>query len=894
VPPKDFHFDPKSQAAVLVDVDYYIDMPNLLSRFPGTYFVCTVQPTAAAKGEGEYTFRFLPDNKMHYRVSGGAEYTHEIWDYSGDTLLVQDTGFLGKRVVAYHIDRKKVDDHHVVVMLSLIGAYNTPSFVPTSYLLEGKPLDRLRPVFGDHIVLDVISKDGISRSVAEVGSHNSVTLPKHQFDAVNAVAHVAKMPITPGMVASNIAPSSAVGLPTERLPPGHAAIVAGFIRVGLPHFPPVVYPPEDSFVPIWFAKHDYDAPVPLAGFGSPLIGPCYGFADSIAADERCITGRVEAFQDRQAIPLPPSYVGYMQEFTEFLIPEWLKHTGIPVDHDEVREKQDRPSQRAILDEAAVTGDSWLPKWSVFKKKETYVKPTDPRNISQSIPVVKEAYSRYIYAFDGGVMRYQPWYAFNKTPAEISQRVCEVLARARHSVLADGNRFDGHVNVNGRILERMCMLRYFNPCYYSGLNESMDAQIAIPGTTENGYKYNSGYSRGSGSLETANFNSVQTAFIDYAALRETTFNGAKLTPDQAWEKMGIYGGDDSLSTDVDPEKVKKASSIMGHDYDIEVVARGEIGVNFLNRQFGPDVWNGDVNSMSNPSRLLSKLWVGPARFLPYSKQALERFGERVSGYYRMDRNSPVIGGITRVSHALLGEYVEGELMPWDGKHSLEANWPNEDSGWMGDVFERFIPDFDWERFETWLESVETSQDPMMLLRAPLCTPAGFVTPAVKQPCVVGDNLIVPADKGKQELDGSLPGITTAAPDAPASTSSVASTVEEEPKPVLEVVVEDQPATQVATTAVQLAEGFVPVVDSRGRRARPKTGPKPVSVSNVPRTSDAGASKPPVISKKHTDPREWVKPKIRDDETAGDFTTRCIQWNKKRRQVAKRLGVVLPKD
>ena len=141
-------------------------------------------------------------------------------------------------------------------------------------------------------------------------------------------------------------------------------------------------------------------------------------------------------------------------------------------------------------------------------------------------------------------------------------------------------------------------------------------------------------------------------------------------------------------------------------------------------------------MSNPARLLSKLWVGPARFKPYSKEALERFAERVSGYYRMDRNSPVIGAICRVSHALLGERVEGELMPWDGKHSIEANWPNEDSGWMGDVFADFVPDFDWERFETWIEQIETTQDASLLLRAPLCTPPGPQPVVVKIPSVVG--------------------------------------------------------------------------------------------------------------------------------------------------------------
>jgi len=870
VPPKEFNFDPKSQAAILVDVDYYIDMPHLLAKYPGTYFVCAVQPTAAAKSEGEYTFRFLEGDRLHYRVSGGAEYTHEIWDYSGDTLLVEDVGFTSKRMVAYHVDRKHVDAHHVVIMLSVIGVFDALSILPTSYLLEGKRLERFRPVRKDHVVLDVVSSDGLSRSVACVGSHNAVTLPKSQFDAVEAVAMVAKMPITPGMVASNIAPSSATGLPTEKLPPGHAAIVAGFVRAGMPHFPPVVYPPQESFVPIWFAKHDYDAPVPLAGFGSPLMGPCFGFADSIAADERCIEGRVKAFLDRPRIPLPPKYVGFMSEFMEFLIPENMKHTGDPVDHDEVREKQDSPSQRAILEEAAVTGDSWSAKWSVFKKKETYQKPTDPRNISQSVPIVKETYSRYMYAFDREIMKSQPWYAFNKTPAEVAQRVCDVFVDAPHSVMCDGSRFDGHVELNSRILERMCMLRFFRPCHHSGVNEAMDDQIALPGTTEHQFKYHSGYSRGSGSLETANFNSIITAFIDYCALRQTTVNGVVLSPAQAWRRLGIYGGDDSLSWAVDPEMVKKASAVMGQDYEVEVVARGDLGVNFLNRQFGPDVWNGDVNSMANPARLLSKLWVGPSRFKPYSGQALERFAERISGYYRMDRNSPVIGAICRVSHDLLGERMEGELMPWDGKHSLEANWPNEDSGWMGDVFQRFVPDFDFERFEGWIASIWETRDPQLLLRAPLCTPAGLLPVVVKIASVVGDELVLPVpkdDKGKEELDEIVP------TPLPPSTEAAVDTPKCEPSL-------ESGSTSYTGSAVAVAEAFVPKVDSQGRRV-------------VEKQAQAAPAEPKQPAKAHTDPREWVVPKQRTNETKEVFQARLKQWEKKRREVAKRLGVALPK-
>jgi len=751
IPPREFWFNPETHAAILVDVDHYVDMVRLLAQHPGTYFVCTFTPTACAKSEGEYSFRFDRSGDVLYRVSGGAEYVHKVWDYSGDTLVVEDCGFVFKRVVVYHIDRKRVDDHHSIVMLTLVGHFTMPAVCPTSFLIQGKQLMRFNPVVGDHVVLDVVKADGLYRSVAIVGDYAAVTLPRSQFDAVHAVALAAKVPITPAMVASNIAPSSPAGLPTERLPPGHAAVIASYTRAGIPEFAPTVYPSGESMLTIMFDRHDYDAPVRLTGFGSPLIGPCYGFASSIASDDVCVSKRIEAFQGGLEQPIPPTLAGFMQEFIVFLVP--VAHRGHPVGDDEVRFRQSSPSQRAILERASVTGNRFKRAWSSFQKRETYPKVTDPRNISVAEPATKLAYSRYMYAFTDDIMSEQDWYAFNKTPYETALRVCEVLLRSHWSICADGSRFDGHVCRRARILERMVMLRYFAPEHHSGLNEAMNDQISLPGTTEFGRRYNSGFSRGSGSLETANFNSILTAFIGYCAHRNTCVNGARKSPEQAWASLGIYGGDDSLEGDVDADALQKSSELMGQKYEIEVIPRGSRGVEFLNRQFSEYVWEGDPNSMANPARLLAKLFVGPTNLV----DVLTRLAERLSGYRRMDGNSPVIGLITEVAEELLGDHIEGELMPYWGDCPADTNWPNEDSGWMRDLFDEFIPDFDYGRFNNWIDRLWETRDPQLLLQAPLCTSAGVTeSPVVKQTCIVGDALVDPPvamsdnQKGKLEV------------------------------------------------------------------------------------------------------------------------------------------------
>lgn len=852
VPAKEFHFDAAKHASILVDVDEHMDMPHFLASNPGVHFVCTFQPTESARGEGEYTFRFLADGQVEYRVSGGAVFNHHIWHYDGDTIIVEDKSFLTKTVVAYHMDRKAIDDHHVIIMLTLLGKFVIPTGLPSSAVIAGTALKRLNPICGNHVVIDAVKPDGLQRSVAIIGSHSCVTLPKTSFDAVHAVAIVAKVAITPGMVDSNISPPGENGMPKFRLGPGQAAIVASYLRDGVPLFPPTVCPPSACVIPIYYDKNGHDSQVPLAGFGSPLIGPNYAHASDIATDDRCIRGRLEAFTGRIVEKnIPPTLAKYMEEFAHFVVPDNLAHTGRPVDHESVHDRQERPSQRHILDQAESSGPWFKKVFRAFVKKEPYGKVTDPRNITTVAPEAKLLNSRYMYAFHDTVMKQLKHYAFNKTPKEIAEFVTQLLRDAPASVIADGSRFDGHVTRVARVLERVIMFRYFHPDCYSELNETMDQQIGLPGTTREGRKYNSAFTRGSGTLETADFNSLLSMFIGYCAWRNTVVDGVKCGPEKAWGSLGIYGGDDSLEGPVDPAALKRSAEMMGQDYEIEVYPRGKAGVNFLNRQFGPDVWTGDCNSMAAPKRLLSKLWIGPAQL----NNPIERFAERISGYYRMDRNSPVIGKICMVAHELLGERTGGVLAPWDGKHSLESNWPNEDSGWMMDLFLKDIPDFDMDRFEDWIGNMWYTRDASLLLQAPLCTPPTAVS-EVKQPCVVDEEMLVPASpvdvkKDKEEANEASPTSETS------DDSSCPLRCDCCMKPV-----ESAPAVVIA------ANKAVPHVNKKGVK------------KTVQFTKAKALKKDDDFDPKRPD--LWTPPKD---------AARLADWKSHRAKVAKRLGIKL---
>jgi hypothetical protein len=856
-----FKLDTKKDCGILIDVDYYVDMPHLLATHPGTYLLYTFQPTAAAEHEGEYTFRFKENQHVEYRVSGGAVYDHQVWDYSKDTITVKDPGVLMDTVSCYHIDRKMMDKHHCVILLSLIATFKVPTFVPLDMVLSGGVLSRLEPFRHGHVILDTVHKDGMYRSVALNNGIYAVTLPRHKFDSVYATAMSSKVGLTPALVSSNINQASLSGLPAERLPPGYDKIIACHVRLGVRSVVPVVVSPDEAILPILYSHDDFDAQPTLKAFGSPITEACYGHVRSIFSDDKCIFHRVEKFQDTAedggAPPtekeIPPSIATAMQQFLEFMIP--VPHTGSPADYDEVYARQDRPSQQRKLFNAEVVGDFARAMWTSFQKVEPYQKVTEPRNISQAEDKVKLEYSTFIYAFQQEVMADLDWYAFNKTPQEIAARIVVILSGAEHAVLSDANRWDGHIKRIMRVLERCAMLRHFRPEFHEVINELMDKQINLTGRTAEGRKYESAFSRGSGSAETAVFNSLENAFIAFLAWMRTSKNGRYLTPEEAYAALGMYGGDDSIDGGIDPRALRRSAELLGQDFDIDVVPRGDKGVNFLNRQFGPNVWFGDMNSMSNPDRALSKFFVGPYVLHHPGK----RVAERASGYLRMDANTPVLGDLCRAAVEIFGEtdVSSGILVPYFAKFPKGTNWPNEDSGWMTDTFSDFLPNFDHSIFRehlVFMRHMDNAGAQAAFFQFPKCTPPEKVRGNIKYDVVVGDELLRAGPNGYNAcVDEVVEVVPKADPDE-----------DRDDKGPQFVEINPQ-----AVAAVNAVAQLVPVA----KTVKDKPVQKPT----------------PTPARDHLHPRDWVAPKQKDGQSFEDFKTVLQEWTtfraKKWKQVAR---------
>jgi hypothetical protein len=406
--------------------------------------------------------------------------------------------------------------------------------------------------------------------------------------------------------------------------------------------------------------------------------------------------------------------------------------------DEVLDRQSRPTQRRIIENA----EGRKPKrfGQMFMKREAYQKPADPRPITQINGPDKVAYSRFMYAFEK-VMKKHKWYAFGQSPIHVSQRIVEFAMHAQSISASDFRRFDGHGSNAMRDLEQIVLLRAFRGEYHEELLDLMRAQYNFKSYTKHGVKYNSGFARSSGSPETSLFNSFVNAFVAFCAFRMMKVNGRFLSPIEAFSRLGVYGGDDGLTPDIDSGCYAKAAKMIGQELAIGVYKRGEPGVNFLARIYGPGLWSGDCNSMCDIARTLSKFHVTVN--LPSNVTPLEKLAEKTRAFMQSDRNTPIIGPyITAVSKVLelkLNEKTRA-MRPFCDEPDPDVQYQNDSAEWMVDMCVKAIPDFDEKSFLEWVNKTKT---PEGFLAPPLC--AMPVAPTTPTKVVVNGEIVFPERK-----------------------------------------------------------------------------------------------------------------------------------------------------
>jgi hypothetical protein len=215
-------------------------------------------------------------------------------------------------------------------------------------------------------------------------------------------------------------------------------------------------------------------------------------------------------------------------------------------------------------------------------------------------------------------------------------------------------------------------------------------------------------------------------------------------------IGIYGGDDGGTPDVDPDKLALAAAAVGQKLTLNVFNRGQKGISFLARYYGPGVWYGDANSMCDLARQLSKFHTAvnmPAHITPLIKLL-----EKVDAFLLTDANTPVIGEFCKRVRQLchvnvsIEEQYHDLLTPWAANTALGEQYPNIVEPWGAEyALEALAPyHFDWEAFRSQLREAKTVAA-LMALR-PVSVP--LPVPEVKHPVVVDGEVVAPP-KGKEE-------------------------------------------------------------------------------------------------------------------------------------------------
>lgn len=754
---------------IYIDTDYYQDMPSMMAR-PGNYAIYTFAPTQAARGsqdDGDYAFRFLEDQSVEYSVSGTAKYSHKVWNFNHDELTASYYGFdryisgpimkwlgVATRTTAYLVERRQFDENHSLVCTFPVASGRWLTAALLSYL-DSTPIKRFEPVVDGFTVIKTTTTSGLDVSIAKVGPAHYARLDT-KGDVLSEALIKATLSgrCTAPMMDATFRKRDGDYLATDASP----EILALFARsqTGVGEWSARG---TDKAVQYVGAKYPYDPDVQPAmqAFMQPLYdGNSFHYATTRGNELTSVRERVTKVRSDKVMSRQTS--DWASEFVRLL---GKQNSLVPASYDDVREKQSRPTQRAILDAAAHLDLESKEPLRTFLKRESGTL-NHPRTITPVPGRFKLEWSRFTYALStslktagkSDLVGGTSWYASGMKPRSIAERVAFICSRAKtHVVISDFSRMDGRVSPACRELEKRIVKHLFHPSYHAEIDRLMDLMVGRTAITRTGIHYDTGTSRSSGSPETSVLNSLIAAFIVYIAIRSTY---TTWSPEEAFDFIGAILGDDGLTADINPEALEKAASWMGQLLTSEVVDKGQPGVNFLARYYTPNVWWGAPDSTCDIVRQISKFHL--TVHLPEGVTPRDKLAEKVRSYLATDRNTPILGEFLAAAAVLLDGYEPSlaeahayQIQNWWAQFDLEDQFPNE----VGDAAYGVPQDFDFGRFSFYLENATEDGDLDALLKLP---PFGAEPPPKAKPCdllvQIGEELPIPSAPPLSDDEGSV--------------------------------------------------------------------------------------------------------------------------------------------
>jgi hypothetical protein len=589
----------------MIDVDYYVQPSEIVCMNP--MFIYTIVPEKLQENQKEYLFDINRESELVQRVSGGATYRHRLWNYDTDVLtnfsfrpiILQWCGMSIKiplipTLVLANVDVRRLGEHRYVYLIAPGRICAGLKAFYYAWKFNTKPLVRK----------DYLSVNGLSLRM-DMNVDGDVQTYIRRADLTHP-----QIQITPKAMASVMTRIKELGdkktissiqrvLSSENIDdaPFVASELYDLWEDLVEESEVVVRPVDDTpdYQPVYSEIPFEDCKSIGQTIGQAFYDNCWAPRAGFSTDVSYVQERIEKPKSNVR-SLPPFLEQCMQEFTRHLIPE--PHQGVPVGEEVVLERQSRPTQKAgfaRIHNAEFVKDPMGVQ--SFTKAECYGKPCGARGISNVETEHKFHYSQFMYAFTDDVLKRQSWYAFGKTPKELANYLVSFVCGARTLLPTDFSRFDGSLSEALRKIEEYCLKRFFHPIYHNNVMSLYKAQFNIKGTTKFGLNYDVGSSRLSGSAETAAFNSVINACVAYLAYRKSG-----LSPNDAWRKLGAYGGDDGLNPDLSVKDYKFVCDKVGLVFKGDLVCDGP--VNFLGRTFH-NLWISSGSTLDF-KRAISKL------------------------------------------------------------------------------------------------------------------------------------------------------------------------------------------------------------------------------------------------------------------------------------------------
>jgi hypothetical protein len=692
----------RDDVIVMVDVDYYADMNNWLATFPHNIFVLyTLTPTEAGGNTDEYSYYFDSSGLLEMHISGGANFHHNLWDYSSDELRASGGWFSN---TSYRlVERRYVGCDHSVIWLFPAGwvVWGCDWLLRwLGWQLDATPLVPFNPVVGQFARYIVNDTRGCLITTCRVGSFDACTVEASVDSRVRAAALATTVTLTNHTVESyGVSKDAAIFLTDywrskpEGLPPVMAIGPAPVTNYECgPEFVEEAKP----------SVHAYMDPIVSGGAFAPFVSQG-NMATAVQKRLVDITSDAE----------PTSQ---LEEFMHEFVDEILKEAGIernslnPTDIEEVYEKQSSRAQRTQFGQYGVTRQGIEEDASAFMKKETYPEVKDPRIITNFKPNEKFEYSCFVYTITK-ILKRCHWYSFVE-PAVLEERMKKFFGKFNLAE-TDFYRMDGRYSKVLRLLELIFALAVLKVCWHDDFMDawSKDHHKRIFAAFD--LVYLSMWHRLSGSAATSALNTTGSAFTEYVSKRLKYAPGARsrgapnqrqYDPSEAYASLGMYGGDDGalyVPDGFDIGRYEYAAQLVGQKIEISQVV-GPLC--FLGRYFG-ELRSGSTNSCADIRRQLVKFHL-TTDSLTDSRQ---KFIEKAYAYHVLDAETPLLGELGSKAVRMLGkavyvlpDHMDG-TMSWNARLVLlndEKPFTNYQANWMWELVNRTLDGFAYLPFCNW--------------------------------------------------------------------------------------------------------------------------------------------------------------------------------------------------